>query len=171
MEVCSFRPDESQLCILTTNSYTVENGVASHMSFQQTQSEFNVDYPDDAAHWGNWYWSTAAASSMTYQNGADVTVRQNFLSNGVLPNIQDSNYRAISDDYPVFAFANALGNVGTTPINTLYTIIHAQQNAIFFDGANGLVGVPSLWTSYFSSDLAMVSSSIPCSNTSSILTG
>jgi hypothetical protein len=38
----------------------------------------------------------------------------------------------------------------------LYTIVHAQQNAIYFDGANGDVGVPSLWTSYWSSDLAMV---------------
>lgn len=146
--------------MLTINSYTVQNGVASHISFQQTQSEFNADYPDDAAHWGNWYWSTAAASSMTYQNGADVTVRQNFLSNGVLPNTQDSNYRAISDDWPVFAFANALGNVGTTPVCTLYTIVHAQQNAIYFDGANGLAAVPSLWTSYFNNDLAMVSSSL-----------
>ncbi|KUJ19273.1 DUF1793-domain-containing protein [Mollisia scopiformis] len=137
-------------------SYTVENGVASHQSFQQTQSEFNADFPDDAAHWGNWYWSTAAMSSMTYQNGADVTVRQNFLSNGALPNTQDSNYREISTNWPVFAFANALGSVGTTPVNTLYTIVHAQQNAIYFDGANGLTAVPSLWTSYFGSDLAMV---------------
>lgn len=106
---------------------------------------------------------------MTYQNGADVTVRQNFLSNGVLPNTQDTNYRAISNNYPVFAFANALGNVGTTPVNTLYTIVHAQQNAIYFDGASGLVGVPSLWTSYFSSDLAMVSSFLDVSTHTDLL--
>ncbi len=93
---------------------------------------------------------------MTYQSGADLTVRQNFLSNGVLPNTQDSNYRAISDSWPVFAFANSLGNVGTTPVESLYTIVQAQQNAIYFDGANGLVSVPSLWTSYWSTDLAMV---------------
>lgn len=137
-------------------SYTVDNGVASHQSFQQTQSEFNADFPDDAAHWGNMYWSTAASSDMTYQSGIDVTVRGNFLNSGVLPNTQDSNYRAISNNWPVFAFANALGNVGTAPVTTLYTIVHAQQNAIYFDGANGLQPVPSLWTSYFSTDLALV---------------
>jgi len=36
-------------------SYEVNNGVASHQTWRQTQSEFNADYPDDAAHWGNWY--------------------------------------------------------------------------------------------------------------------
>lgn len=137
-------------------SYTVNNGIASHQSSKQSQSEFNADYADDASHWGNWYWSTAAVSGMTYQSGADVTVRGNFINNGVLPNSQDSNYRAINDDYPVFGFANSLGNVGTTPVSTLYTIVHAQQNAIYFNGANGDTAVPSLWTSYWSADLDMV---------------
>ncbi|KAH9214693.1 hypothetical protein DL95DRAFT_425499 [Leptodontidium sp. 2 PMI_412] len=119
--------------------YAVQNGVANHKSFQQTQSEFNADYPDDAAHWGNWYWSTAATSSMTYQSGSDSTVRQNFLSNGALPDTQDTNFRGISSSWPVFAFANSLGSVGKTPISTLYTIVHAQKNAIYYNGANGLV--------------------------------
>ncbi|PMD18325.1 DUF1793-domain-containing protein [Hyaloscypha hepaticicola] len=136
-------------------SYSANNGVASHKSWRQTQSEFNADYPDDAAHWGYWYWSTAASSSMTYQSGADVTVRGNFLNMGDLPNTQDTNYRAINDNWPVFGFANALGNVSSSPVETLFTISHAQENAIYFDGANGDVGVPSLWTSYWASDLDM----------------
>ncbi|PBP15938.1 hypothetical protein BUE80_DR013284 [Diplocarpon rosae] len=137
-------------------SFTNQNGVASHKSFQKVQSEFNADYPDDAAHWGNWYWSTAASASLTFQSGSDSTVRQNFLSNGYLPNSQDSNYRAINSNWPVFAFANALGSVGAAPVTTLYTIIHAQQNAIYFNGAAGLTASPALWTSYWNSDLAMV---------------
>ncbi|KAH6664891.1 hypothetical protein B0J14DRAFT_238768 [Halenospora varia] len=137
-------------------SFSNENGIASHKSWRQTQSEFNADYADDAAHWGNWYWSTAATSGMTYQSGSDVTVRQGFLTNGKLPNSQDTNYRAINNQYPVFGFANDLGNVGSTPVTTLYTIVHAQQNAINFNGASGLTKVPSLWTSYFSTDISMV---------------
>jgi hypothetical protein len=93
---------------------------------------------------------------MTFQSGADTVVRQNFLNNGVLPNTQDSNFRAISSNWPVFGFANSLGNVGSTPVSTLYTIVHAQTNAIYFDGASGLTALPSLWTSYWSTDLAMV---------------
>jgi hypothetical protein len=41
---------------------------------------------------------------MTYQSGADVTVRGNFLNKGDLPNTQDTNYRAINDNWPVFGF-------------------------------------------------------------------
>jgi len=41
---------------------------------------------------------------MTYQSGQDVTVRGNFLDNGTLPDTQDTDYRAISDDWPVFGF-------------------------------------------------------------------
>jgi hypothetical protein len=93
---------------------------------------------------------------MTYQSAQDAIVRQNFLDNGKLPNSQDTNYRAINDNWPVFGFANELGDVGATPVTTLYTIVHAQENAIYFNGANGLEGVPSLWTSYFSTELAMV---------------
>ncbi|CZT03416.1 probable glutaminase A [Rhynchosporium agropyri] len=137
-------------------SYSVQNGVASHKSFQRTESEFNADYPDDAAHWGNWYWSTASTPSMSYQSGSDQTVRSIFLSNSVLPDTQDTEYRAISSRWPVFAFSNALGSVGNTPVSTLYTIVHAQKNAIYFNGANGLVSLPSLWTSYWSTDLGMV---------------
>ncbi|CZT51621.1 probable glutaminase A [Rhynchosporium secalis] len=137
-------------------SYSVQSGVASHKSFQRTESEFNADYPDDAAHWGNWHWSTAFTPSMSYQSGSDQTVRSIFLSNSVLPDTQDTEYRAISSRWPVFAFSNALGSVGNTPVSTLYTIVHAQKNAIYFNGANGLVSLPSLWTSYWSTDLGMV---------------
>lgn len=93
---------------------------------------------------------------MTYQSGQDTVVRGNFLNSGVLPNTQDTDYRAINSDWPVFAYANALGTVGTAPVSTLFTIVHAQQNAIYFDGASGDVSVPSLWTSYFGSDLDLV---------------
>lgn len=63
--------------------------------------------------------------------------------------------------------ANALGNVGSSPVETLYSIVHAQQNAIYFDGANGDVAVPSLWTAYWSSDVSLVWPSyliLPCAN-------
>ena len=93
---------------------------------------------------------------MTYQSAHDTIVRQNFLNNGDLPNSQDTNYRAINDNWPVFGFSNELGDVGSTPVTTVYTILHAQENAIYFNGANGLEGAPSLWTSYFSTELSMV---------------
>ncbi|KAI9738085.1 MAG: hypothetical protein M1818_005513 [Claussenomyces sp. TS43310] len=139
-------------------SYAVEDGIASHSSWRQDQDEFNANDPDDeSAGWGKYYWSTSSVDGMSYQSGADVDVRGAFISNGNLANTSDTDYRAISDNWPVFAFANDLGSVGTTPKSILYSIVHSQPNAIQFDGASGIVSVPSLWTSYFNNDTALVS--------------
>ena len=51
---------------------------------------------------------------MTYQIGEDNVVRGLFIASGVLNNTVDQQFRAISDRWPVFAFAHDLGTVGTT---------------------------------------------------------
>ena len=93
---------------------------------------------------------------MTYQSGADVDVRSAFENTGALPDTQDTNFRAINDDYPVFGFAKDLGSIQGS-VSTLFTIGLTQEEAIQFDGASGIVPVPSLWTSYFSTELDAVS--------------
>ena len=96
---------------------------------------------------------------MTFQIGSDTDVRGAFTTSGRLANTNDTNFRAINDDQPTFAFAVDLGSVETTPVSTLFTIGLAQEQAIQFDGANGNVGVPSLWTSYYATELDAVSDS------------
>lgn len=76
--------------------------------FRTPQSEFNADYADDGSHWGNWYYSTSNAEGMTFQSGADQTVRGLFINNGELADTQDTDYRAIDDDYPVFGYGMSL---------------------------------------------------------------
>ena len=94
---------------------------------------------------------------MSYQSGSDATVRGNFIANGNLPNTQDSNFRPINQDFPVFGFAHSLGNVGATPVNVLYTQVHVQLTVVNFDGPSGNTVVPNLSTSYWSVDLDMIS--------------
>lgn len=137
-------------------SYVAEDQIASHKVYQKNQVEFNADYADDGAHWGSWYWSTTESDSMTYQSGTDQIVRDDFRSNGRLSNTQDSNFRNVSTEWPVFAFAHDLGNLGEKPITTLFTIVHAQNRGVFFNGRDEPDGVPSLWTGFFSSDTEMV---------------
>ena len=48
----------------------------------------------------------------------------------------------------------------STAVGTLFTLGLTQEQAIQFDGANGDVSVPSLWTSYFATELEAVSSVI-----------
>ncbi|KAI0998793.1 Glutaminase A [Podosphaera aphanis] len=133
-------------------NYNITNGVASHKIYQETQVEFNEDYADDSAHWGYWYWSTAATKNMTFQSGADQIVRGKFMQSGKLYNTHDLNYRPIDSNYPVFAF----GDVGAKPLSVLYSISHVQQNAVMFNGIHGITAIPSLWTSYFRSDYEMI---------------
>ena len=128
---------------------TTGGGNAYHQFFRQTQQEFSQ--VGDQAEWGNWYWATSSAEGLSYQSGSDADVRGQFQTNGVLANTQDSNYRAINDSYPVFGFANDLGSV-TGSVSTLFTVGLCQQQAIQFNGANGLVTLPSLWTASYSSD-------------------
>ena len=117
--------------------------------FRQTQQLFSE--VADQAEWGNWYWATSNAQGLSYQSGSDADVRAQFQTQGSLANTQDSNYRAINDTYPVFAFANDLGAV-TGSVNALYTVGLCQDQATQFNGANDIVSVPSLWTAYHSSD-------------------
>lgn len=83
-------------------------------------------------------------------------VRGAFTSTGALTNSMDNNFRAINNAYPTFGFAIGLGEVGSSPVSTLFTLGHAQEQAIQFDGSNGNVILPSLWTSYYSTELDAV---------------
>ncbi|CAE6467918.1 unnamed protein product, partial [Rhizoctonia solani] len=47
----------------------------------------------------------------TWQTGQDIVVRQQFLSTDKLANTQDINFRKVSDNWPVMAFAQDLGIV------------------------------------------------------------
>ncbi|KAF2091372.1 glutaminase GtaA [Saccharata proteae CBS 121410] len=135
--------------------YGNEDDIAYHKVYRQTQQLFSE--VSDQTEYGNWYYATDSVSNLTYQSGADNTVRGQFEDNGVLPNSQDSDYRAINDDYPVFGFAKDLGSLSSSSVSTLFTIGLCQEDAVQFDGASGVVPLKSLWTSYFSSDIDALS--------------
>ncbi|KAL5092772.1 hypothetical protein Trisim1_000509 [Trichoderma cf. simile WF8] len=125
------------------------SGIRSHKFYRQNQEAFKE--ANDQASWGNWYWSTGDIRGVTYQIGQDTVVRGQFLSNGTLTGHIDTDYRAVNDRWPVFAFARDLGAVGKSgSASTLFTIGIAQDDAILFQGqGSSPEQVPSLWTNYF----------------------
>ncbi|KAF2152142.1 glutaminase GtaA [Myriangium duriaei CBS 260.36] len=134
--------------------YGVRNtpgGIAYHKVYRQTQLAFSE--VNDQTEYGYWYYMTANTANLSHQSGSDVDVRGQFVNSGSLANTADTNYRAISDSYPVFGYALDLGSVGSTAVSSLFTINLNQQDAILFEGANGNQTQPSLWTNYFASDL------------------
>ena len=141
----------------TSSSTPTDNagGIAYHRVYRQTQLAFSET--GDQTDYGYYYWATQNTANLTYQSGQDTTVRTNFANTGKLPNTKDTNYRAIQNAWPVFGFAVDLGVVGAQATSTLFVIGLAQQQAIQFDGAKGIVSLPSLWTSYYPTDLAALS--------------
>lgn len=89
---------------------------------------------------------------MTYQTGADATVRAEFIANGKLPDTQDTSFRAVSDNWPVFALAHSLGSVSTASDPVLYSIGHVRDPAIEYIVANGALQSRSayFWSAYSS---------------------
>lgn len=135
--------------------YGTTDGVAYHKVHRQTQLEFSEK--NEQGEWGNWYWATDDSKGMTHQSGADTDVRGEFAKNGKLTNGGDTNFRAISSTWPVFGFSSDLGSVDSSPVSTLFSLGLTQDEAIQYEGASQYAPVPSLWKSYFGSELAALS--------------
>lgn len=89
-------------------------------------------------------------TSTTYQTGQDIIVRAQFINNGVLANTFDTNFRAISDNWPVFAFAQDLGTVSGTSDTVVFAIGHVRDPAVEYIIAGGEYQARSLysWSAY-----------------------
>lgn len=133
---------------------TESDGIAYHKVFRQEQLPFAEI--NQQTEYGNWYYATENTASLTHRSGADTVTRQQFAASGILDNKADANYRSIQDAWPVFAFAQDLGSVGSTSTSTLFQLSLHQKDAVQFLGENGVQVVPSLWTSYFLDDIAAV---------------
>ncbi|KAI4960699.1 hypothetical protein J4E86_002324 [Alternaria arbusti] len=134
---------------------TTSDGIGYHKIWKQGQQ--SLSEVNDRAEWGNWYYSTEAVEGLTHKSGADSEVRDAFDNDGSLDNAEDSGFRPINAEWPVFGYALNMGSVGSDVKSQLYTIGLCQDDAIQFLGADGLNNVPSLWKSYFQDDLAALS--------------
>ena len=134
---------------------TPNDSIAYHKIYRQTQLLWSENAQQ--TEYGDWYWATDNVPNLTFESGFADDVREAFITSGALGNTNDTDYRPITDSYPAFGFAVDLGSVESTAVSTLFTLGLAQEQAIQFDGANGVVSVPSLWTSYMATELDAVS--------------
>ncbi|ATY65800.1 glutaminase GtaA [Cordyceps militaris] len=129
------------------------NDLHTHRFWRQNQDVFNE--ANDQASWGHWYWTTKDQSGVSYQIGQDTEVRSQFVNNGSLDGSIDSQFRAVSDRWPVFALSRDLGKVNGS-VATLFTIGIAQDEAIQYHGVGDQKGLPSLWRDYYNNDSELV---------------
>ena len=136
------------------NPGPTSSGIAYHKFYRQNQLLFSE--VADQSEYGSWYWATDNIASLSHQSGSDIEVRSAFTSTGKLSNTEDTKFRPIQQSYPTFGFAVCLGAVTSTPVHTLFTLGHAQEQAVQFNGAKGVGTLPSLWKSYYSTELDAV---------------
>ncbi|KAF8217987.1 DUF1793-domain-containing protein [Mycena galopus ATCC 62051] len=109
----------------TTNT----NGYIVHQASLVSPTVYGES--NDHTEYGSAYLASTSASA-TWQTGQDVVVRQQFVTNGVLLNTADTNFRAVNNDWPVFAIAINLGTVGTTAASSVFAVGHAREPNIHY---------------------------------------
>ncbi|MGW4517439.1 glutaminase domain-containing protein [Streptomyces sp. NPDC004393] len=108
----------------------------------------------DMASWGTVVWSATNRPGLTWQIGADTAVRPTLIAKGKLDNSADTNQpRAISDNWPVFAFHFDLGSVNKRTQSAVLSVGHVREPAVSYLGTQ----LPPLWRSYWSTWQDMVS--------------
>ncbi|KAJ7781111.1 DUF1793-domain-containing protein [Mycena metata] len=114
---------------LRVNWTTAESETIVHQVQLQNQTLFAEK--DDRPLYGSVFYSTTAT-------GEDLVVRAQFVNNSVLLNTKDSNFRAISDNFPVFAFAHDLGKIAaTSSVPVVVSVGHVRDPAISYIVAGG----------------------------------
>jgi hypothetical protein len=125
---------------------TSTSGPVRSWSCQLADQDLFAEHNAVAA-WGSVVWATTPRGpGLTYQSGRDATVRNRFIQHGQLTDSSDTDYRAIDDDWPVFAFAHDLGMVGKTAQSVYFSVGHARTPAIDYQGSR----LAAWWTKYWS---------------------
>ncbi|PPQ99075.1 hypothetical protein CVT24_003635 [Panaeolus cyanescens] len=125
------------------------------IALQRQLNLFLTLYPSD----GSAFYSLSNAAGTTFQTGADVVLRAQFINNGRLQGTQDTNFRAISNNWPVFALSRDLGSVTSATAPVVFSVGHVRDPAIRYIVANAAIQQRSLFFwSQFNSVPALITS-------------
>ncbi|KAJ3793241.1 hypothetical protein GGU11DRAFT_419164 [Lentinula aff. detonsa] len=119
------------------NWTTTAGDVLTHQSQLQNQTVHSES--EDRILQGSIYYSTRNVDGATYQTGQSTVVRSYFINHGELANTRDTNYRAIDNDWPVFAFSRSLGKVTKDdPQYAVFSVGHVRDPVIKYIQNNGV---------------------------------
>jgi hypothetical protein len=137
--------DDSQAITWAPSSVPYSGGTLQTWTVE-LQNQAPLTEQDQLAAWGSIVWATPGSARLSYQSGQDILVRAQFVSNGHLTNGNDTNYRAINDNWPVFGFCVDLGSVTGSAVTTQASIGHVRTPAVSYLGQP----LQPLWTADFS---------------------
>jgi len=136
--------DVSQLITWAPSSVPYPGGALRTWTVE-LQNQQPLTEQGQLAAWGSVVWATPDSARLSYQSGQDIAVRGQFVSNGRLTNANDTDYRAISNNWPVFGLCADLGSVGGAPVTTQASIGHVRTPAVSYLGQP----LQPLWTPNF----------------------
>ncbi|VDB85451.1 unnamed protein product [Peniophora sp. CBMAI 1063] len=122
----------------------------------QLQDQLEFQETSDRIQYGTAYLASTS-SNATYQTGQDSVVRQQFITNGALANTEDTNFRAVQDNWPVLAIAHDLGSIIAAQDPVVFIVGHARDPAIQYIVAGGELQQRSsyFWSKYSTADDAI----------------
>lgn len=115
----------------------------------------------DRAEWGSFHFT--GPPTVDHESGSADKLRQHFASTGRLRNKVNRDFRAIRDEWPVFAFSKSFRTNDTTKslngtINDsiLFTVAHTQDPIVQYASARGLTFMRPLWASWFKDEKTLL---------------
>lgn len=111
----------------------------------------------DQGEWGTLFFS--APESVRHSSGVSRHIRNQFARNGSLENVNDSGFRRIMDEEPIFAFSKSFrlgGKTGVSRDSVLFTFALIQDPVVQYASARGLTFMRPLWASYINSPDALI---------------
>ncbi|KAJ7481103.1 hypothetical protein B0H11DRAFT_1232531 [Mycena galericulata] len=143
---------------LVANWTTTTGSVYTHQVQLATQTEFGEFSPQGQTQYGSVYFSCINANSPTYQTGQDTVVRTQFIENAKLTNTEDTNFRAVENDWPVLAFAHTITVDTTVSVPVKFSIGQVRDPAVEYIIAGNVYQQRSYyWWSTYSSVAALIS--------------
>ncbi|KAI0267468.1 hypothetical protein BC834DRAFT_822339, partial [Gloeopeniophorella convolvens] len=109
-------------------SQTVDPDVIFHTVKLQQQVTFTEIRTQ--AEWGTLYYAMKAGNNVTWKMAWATASRNAFMANGSLDNQEETDFRAISPHFPVFAISQDLGNIQSTQVPVVWTVGYTTDPAI-----------------------------------------
>ncbi|KAF8885607.1 hypothetical protein BD779DRAFT_664453 [Infundibulicybe gibba] len=131
-----------------TWSTTPNNDLVYHQA--QRASPRPMDEIKDQAEDATVYYAMANSPNMTWQTGVD-TFRGRFEKvGGRLSNTEGKDFRAISDNWPIFAFSMDFGNITDISTPVVWALGVVRDPAILYGSGDGSTQLRSsfFWTQY-----------------------
>ncbi|KAI0267487.1 hypothetical protein BC834DRAFT_822335, partial [Gloeopeniophorella convolvens] len=109
------------------------------------------------AEWGILYYAMKVGDAVTWKIARDIISRGAFMANGSLDNQEETNFRPIRTNFPVFAISQDLGNIQSTQAPVVWSVGYTTDPAINYTDIPGSTQQRSLFfRSQYADDKSLI---------------